>query len=184
MKPCQVDDVRHDIGPDAESPEDLLQKARRHDQCGSATQCGAHECRLLCEERLGIAAAIVDNDGNAAQPPHPDRGRGKQMPGPPGIRHDMKDVSAACAAKEAEQIGDQAKSGANNPQMADPCRPIRPIDLHDLDHESRFSEQSRELQRLIGHASRGWRQRPDKSNGDLRCRRHAPALPGPPPASN
>ena len=68
--------------------------------------------------------------------------------------------------------------------MLDPRGPIGSIDLHDVDRDPGFPKQTRELQRLVGHAPRGRRQRPDEADGDSPWHRYAPALPATPPAIN
>src|SRR5581483_5984076 len=103
METLEVNDVRNYRRREAVDGEHLLEEAGGHGQRGRSVECPGYQTAGTPQEALGIATAVIHDNWNAAYARNPYRGRGKQMPRPSGIRHDVEDFDFARDNPEASQ---------------------------------------------------------------------------------
>ena len=168
-----VDDVRQHDGRDTVAREYVAQETRRHGDRVGARDRRRDPCGRLRQEAGGVSAAIVDDDRPAPNAPDPDRGRGKQVPRPAGIGHDVQDVDLrpriATASAHREPGGTpRASRGCGRQTPADTARWSRTNSTRTPSRARR----SRNCARLVCHAARRRRHRSDQPHRHGRLGAH------------
>src|SRR5689334_7992467 len=107
---------------------------------------------------------VMHDAGRTPKVGDPKRRRSDQMPCPPGIGHDVDDAGAAGGRPETVDVGNQTEERSEPSDRCYPSRVVRRVCLDEQYVAAFAGEQMSELTRLIRHASRRRRKRPDEGN--------------------
>src|SRR5262249_46420767 len=123
--------------------ENRMQEARGNDHTARSGERRPHPGKGSSKKALGIAASVVDDDGDTAQRTNPDRGRGKHLPSPSGIGHHVNEFGARNLAPEPNNVRQEPEHGPNAAHATDPRRSVWRVDLNRCDSTALTCKQLR-----------------------------------------